>query len=155
MKTTSKKTYNSKSTLLLAVALIAVAAVAAPFATAADKNAQPLMTVAGLAGSWEVELSSYGTCGNGTHLLIFTLNSKGASGDFGDTYNTSGCGKGSNPKQTFTIDSLNTDGTGTATFSNNGTPLTLSIQVNTAINVFSLVDITDVNEIWAGTAIRQ
>jgi hypothetical protein len=155
MKTTGNNKHNSKSTLLLAVALITVAAVAIPFATAADKNAPPPVTVAQLAGPWFVEFSSYGACGNGTHLLIFTLNKAGSADDFADTYNTTGCGEGQHPSQTFTIDTLNSGGNGTATFSNNGNPLTFNIQVNTAANLISLVDSTNANQIWSGTAVKQ
>jgi hypothetical protein len=155
MKPTGKNAYNSKSTLLLAVALLAVAAIAVPFAMAADKNAAPPITVAQLAGPWFVEFSSYAACGNGTHLLIFTLNSTGTADDFADTYNTTGCGQGQHHSQTFTIETLNSDGTGTATFSNNGTPLTFKIQVNTAVNLISLVDVTNADQIWSGAAVKQ
>jgi hypothetical protein len=155
MKTMSNNNHNSKSTLLLAVALITLAAVAIPSATAADKDAPPPITIASLAGSWEVEFFTTANCGNGTHLWIFTLNSSGVSDDFADTYNTSSCGQGQNHDETFTIETLNVDGTGTAKYSNGTLPLTFNIQVNTATNVFSLVDITDKGQYWSGTAIKQ
>jgi hypothetical protein len=155
MKTTSKKTYNSKSTLLLAVALIAVAAIAAPMATAAEKNAPPPVTIAQLAGSWKAAINTNADCGAGVHVLVFTLDDKGSATDVADTFNTTECGQGEHTDQTFTITSLSSDGSGTATYSNAGLPLNLTIQVNPAGNVFILADTKDAGQYWAGTAVKQ
>lgn len=153
MKTTSKKTQNKLSALLIALTLLTVIATAAIPASAG--GVKPPITIANLAGPWTVVIYSNGDCGDGTHILEFTLNSSGVSGDFGDTYNTSVCGKGVHHDQTFTIETLDAEGTGTATFTNDGTPLTFSIQVNPTGNIFSLVDVTDVGSYWMGTAVKQ
>jgi hypothetical protein len=152
MKMTNSKAQNKLQVLLVSLAMVAVMAVAAPFAAASD--AHPETTIANLAGNWEIFLYADSTCGNGTHYLIITLNAKGFADDFADSYNTSGCGLGQFHSQTFQIDTLNADGTGTATYSNNGTPLTLSIQVNVAKNVFIVMDNTDAGEYWLGTALK-
>jgi hypothetical protein len=153
MKTTSDKTLNGKSTLLLAVALLAVAAIAAPLASAADKNA--LVTIAQLAGSWKAAINTTADCGTGLHVLVFTLNEKGSATDVADTFNTTECGRGEHTDQTFTITSLSSDGSGTATYSNAGLPLTLTIQVSPNKDVFNLADTTDAGQYWGGTAVKQ
>lgn len=150
MKASRKSLRNKLSTIAIATVLVTLAAVIP--AAAAE---HPPITVAQLAGPWFVSFSSHASCGNGTHLLIFTLNSTGTADDFADTYSTTGCGQGQHPSQTFTIETLNSGGTGTATFSNNGNTLTFNIQVNLAGNLISLVDVTDVNQIWSGTAVKQ
>jgi hypothetical protein len=155
MKATSNNTHNSKSTVVLAVALIAIAAFAVSFATAADKNARPLITVANLAGSWKAAINTTADCGTGIHVLVFTLNSSGTATDVADTFNTTECGQGEHTDQTFTITSLSSDGSGTATYSNAGLLLTLTIQVSPSKNVFNLADITDASQYWAGTAVKQ
>jgi hypothetical protein len=155
MKTIGKNTHNSKSTLLLAVALMTVAAVAAPLVTAAGKNAPPPVTVAQMAGSWKAAINTNADCGAGVHVLVFTLNDKGSASDVADTFNTTSCGQGENKDQTLTITSLSADGSGTATYSNAGLPLTLTLQVSPNKDVFNLGDITDAGQYWAGTAVKQ
>lgn len=150
MKALTKSLRNKLSTIAIATVLVTLAAV-----IPAAAGGQPPVTIAQLAGPWFVAFSSDGACGNGTHLLIFTLNSTGSADDFADTYNTTGCGQGQHSSQTFTIETLNSGGSGTATFSNNGNTLTFDIQVNAAKNIISLVDVKDVNQIWLGTAVRQ
>jgi hypothetical protein len=152
MKTTSKKTQNGVSALLIAVTLVVVAAVAIP---AAAGGAKPPVTVAQLAGSWEAAINTNANCGAGVHLLVFTLNESGSATDVADTFNTTECGQGEHTDQTFTITSLSADGQGTATYSNAGLPLTLTIQVSPNRTVFNLGDITDSGQYWAGTAVRQ
>jgi hypothetical protein len=153
METTSNKTKNRLSSLLTALMLVTALAATAISASAGD--AKPAITIANLAGSWTVSYFSNASCGNGTHIQEFTLASDGVSSSFADTYNTSGCGQGQNHDETFTIDTLDADGTGTATFSNGDNPLTFQIQVNLSKNVFSLVDVTDVGQYWMGTAVKQ
>jgi hypothetical protein len=153
MKTTIKKTQNKLAAFLTALMLLTVIATAAIPASA--QGSKPLLTIANLAGTWTVAIYSNGACGNGTHILIFTLNSSGVSGNFADTYNSSACGQGQHPDQTFTIDSMDPAGFGTATFSNNKTPLTFNFQVNPAGNFFNMVDVTDAGSYWMGTAIKH
>jgi hypothetical protein len=149
MKTTSSKTENRILALLIALTLVMVMAVALPSALAED------ITIASLAGPWTVSYFSNGECGVGTHVQIFTLNSSGVSTPFGDSYDTSVCGIGENHDQTFTINKVDADGTGTATFSNNGNPLTFMIQVSPSKSIFSLVEVTSSNSQWLGTAVKQ
>jgi hypothetical protein len=149
MKAANNKTKNRVSALLVALAVVALMAGAAPSAAAED------ITIASFAGSWTVSYHSNASCGNGTHIQMFTLDSSGVSSSFADTYNTSKCGQGQNHDETFTIDSVDADGTGTATYSNGGNPLTFTIQLNPSKNVFSLVDTTDVGQYWSGMAVKQ
>jgi hypothetical protein len=153
MQTITNKTNNRLLSLLISLMLITVIATVAISASAGASRRT--ITIADLAGSWTVSYFSNGACGNGTHIQIFTLASSGVSSPFADTYNTSACSQGENHDQTFTVDSVNADGTGTATYSNNGTPLTFNIQLNPTKNVFSVVDVTDAGSYWFGTAVRQ
>jgi hypothetical protein len=142
--------------LLAALTLVTLVAFSMPSAAADSKGTiKPEITVANLAGSWQVAINTNAGCGAGVHLLVFTLNSQGSATDVNDTYNTTECGQGSIPDQTFTITSLNSDGTGTATYSNAGDTLTLSIQVSGNKQVFNLADTANSGQYWAGTAIKQ
>jgi hypothetical protein len=129
--------------------------VAVAIPAAADGKAEPEITVAKLAGSWQATFVGQDDCGIGSELVTFTLNSGEASSATWQ-YHTVSCGDGKNKDLSFTIDSLNSDGTGTATLQVIETSkISLSIQVSGNEQVFNLVDITDSNHYKEGTAVKQ
>jgi len=147
MKTTSNKTQNRVSAVVIALTVVMVMAVAAPTPAAA-------VTVAGLKGSWQAAIVGQGGCGMGSKLLNFTLDSSGVSTSGTWTANTASCGSTSIPL-TFNITSLNADGSGTATAEAGTGVFHYNIQVNTASNVFNIVEVSDSGNYEAGTAIKQ
>jgi len=68
-----------------------------------------------LTGSWQATLYGLGACGVGSTLVTFTLNNSGVASNANETYHTASCGDGSSIGNTFTIQSLNADGSGMAT----------------------------------------
>jgi hypothetical protein len=68
---------------------------------------------ADLSGAWQMTVIGQTGCGFGTTLYAFTLNTNGSSSNVTGTYHTAGCGDGSSSGNTFTIQSLNPDGSGT------------------------------------------
>jgi hypothetical protein len=152
MKTTSNKNHNKMPALLMAVTLVAVMSVAAPFATA---EVHPnVIKLANLAGSWQATLIGQGGCGFGSKLLTFTMNASGDSTTGNWSSNTTGCGT-SSVALTVTITSLNSDGSGTARLEAGSGVFHFNIQVNPTSNVFNLVDITDSANYEEGTAVKQ
>jgi hypothetical protein len=140
---------NKVSALLVALTVVAVMAMASPFAAAED------ITVAKLAGSWQATVIGEGPgCGFGSKLLTFTLNSSGDSTSGTWHYSTVSCGQDSEPA-VFNITSLDSDGSGTADLTVGGNTYTYTIQVNSSVNVFNLVDITDASQYEEGSAIKQ
>jgi hypothetical protein len=147
MKTTSNTTQNRAWTLVVVLTLVTLVAVAVPNASA--------VTVADLAGTWQATLFSNASCGVGTQVLVFSLNSSGIATDVQYNYHTSACGTGTDTNQSFTITSLNPDGSGTAQLVIEGTTTTYNIQANQGGTVFNMADITDKNQYHQGTALRQ
>jgi hypothetical protein len=154
MKATNGKTRNKVSALLFALAMVVAMAVAAP--SAAAENAHPqVVTVAKLAGSWQATVIGQGPgCGFGSKLLTFTLNSSGDSTEATWAYSTVGCSTFSE-SASFAITSLNSDGSGTAQLTVGGSVFNWTIQVNSAANLFNIVDITDSGNYEEGSAIKQ
>jgi hypothetical protein len=110
-----------------------------------------------LAGNWQVSLlSSGGGCGPGTTQVTFTLNASGAATNATEVSHSSGCGNTTSTGNTFTINALNANGSGTAGLScGAGCGFTFAIQVSPDRGSFNLVDITDPGQFLAGTAIHQ
>lgn len=118
-------------------------------------KAQPQITIAGLAGPWQLVLVGNTGCGTTSILFTGTLNSSGVA--TGTLTGSSGCGVTSTT-QTFTINSLNANGSGTANLTcGSGCGWDLTIQVNPARNVMNLVDVSASNpgNYIAGTAVKQ
>ena len=115
------------------------------------------ITKADLSGPWQVALvSGGGGCGVGTTLVNFTLNSAGSSSNAVLAGHTAGCGDTSLTGQTFTILSLNTNGSGTAGLScGPGCGFAFAIQVSADRSTFNLVDVTDPGQFLGGEAIHQ
>jgi hypothetical protein len=137
---------------LFALMLVTLLSVAIP---AAADGERPEVTLANLAGSWKTTIAGQGSCGIGSELLVFTLNSSGEATDVLYTAHTVKCGNQQFTDQTFTITSLNADGSGTAELNINGAVRHFTIQVSPARQVFSMVDLTDAGHYQAGTGILQ
>jgi hypothetical protein len=121
-------------------------------ASAQEAKVAPAVTIAQLAGSWQATLVGNTGCGLVSMLVTFTLNSSGSATDATITThlsgpNTSGCIDGTVlTGQTFTIDSLNSNGSGTAGLScGSGCGWNFQIQVAKNHQVANLTDIDTAN----------
>jgi hypothetical protein len=97
-------------------------------------------------------------CGFGTTLYTFTLNASGSSSNVTGTYHTAGCGDGTSSGNTFTIQSLNADGSGTANLTcGAGCGWNLNIQVSPDRSKFNVIDVSPANpgNFIEGVAIHQ
>jgi len=97
-------------------------------------------------------------CGFGTTLYTFTLNASGSSSNVTGTYHTAGCGDGTSSGNTFTIQSLNADGSGTANLTcGSGCGWNLNIQVSPDRSKFNVIDVSSANpgNYIEGVAIHQ
>ena len=108
-----------------------------------------------LAGSWQATLVGDTGCGAGTIVVDFTLNSSGTGP--ATLHGHSGCGNTTTSGQTFTVTTMNTNGSGTAGVScGPACGFTFSIQVAPDRAVFNMADITDpIPNALAGVAIHQ
>jgi len=114
------------------------------------------IVTANLAGKWQVALYGQGGCGIGSSLVKFTLNAKGKSANASDTSHSAGCGDTSSSGNTFTILSLNANGSGTAGLSCGAScGFLFNIQASPDRSTFNLVDVSDANNFLIGTAIHQ
>src|SRR5215472_15068923 len=71
------------------------------------------VTKSDLTGAWQGTFYGITGCGNSTEVFNFTLNSSG-SGIATAKYHTSGCGDGTATDVPITIESLGSNGSGTA-----------------------------------------
>jgi hypothetical protein len=127
-----------------------MAGVAINNSTAAD------IVTANLTGDWQVALYGQGGCGAGTTLVTFTLNSSGTANNATETSHTAGCGDPHSTGNTFTVQSLNPNGSGTANLScGPGCGFNFNIQVSPDRSTFNLVDVSDPNNFLIGTAIHR
>jgi len=116
-----------------------------------------------LAGMWQATLTGDTGCGITTLLVTFTLNAAGTGPatidghtSFPQSPQTPGCGDRINAGQRFTIESLSSNGSGTAGLScGAGCGWNFHIQVSPDRTVFNLVDITDPRNFLEGVAIHQ
>ena len=149
----TKRTSMRKVVLALLLAVTVAAVV--PVSAAQNVKVRPAITVAQLAGPWQIAVVGNTGCGVSSLLFTGTLNASGtATGTL--TGSSAGCGPGSST-QTFTITSLSSNGSGTAGLTcGSGCGWTFSIQVSPNKQVFNLVDVTDpAGNILAGTAVKQ
>jgi hypothetical protein len=140
---------------LLAVLLLATVGSLVTLSAAQDVKAKPAITIAQLAGPWQIGIVGNTGCGESSMIFTGTLNTSGvAVGTL--TGNSAACGP-STSSQTFTITSLSTNGSGTAGLTcGAGCGWTFYIQVSPNKQVFNLVDVTDVNgNNLGGTAVKQ
>jgi len=108
---------------VLALLVVATITLVTSLGSAQDAKAAPAITISQLAGPWQATLVGNTGCGLVSMLVNFTLNSSGAATDARITTHLSapnggGCIDGSvTTGQTFTIDSLHSNGSGTASLS--------------------------------------
>jgi hypothetical protein len=113
------------------------------------------ITKADLTGPWVVSLYAQTGCGVGTSQVNFTLNAVGVSTAATNKVHNS-CGDSTTTGNTFTITSLNTNGSGTAGLTcGTGCGWTFNIQVAPDRSTFTLVDLTDPLNYLQGTAVHQ
>jgi hypothetical protein len=159
MKTTNNTQPTSKRRsqvvrLAFVITLITFTLVAA--VTPAAAETRPEVTLAKLKGSWQATFVGQDACGIGTALVTFTLNSSGVATNATWQYHSVSCGDGANTGLNFTVDTLNSDGSGTATLNvSESSKITLTIQVSANSQVMNMVDFTDANHYVAATAIKQ
>ena len=124
-KIAGKRTTLMKNKIVGALALLFVATITfvTSSGSAQDATVKPPITIDELAGPWQATLVGNTGCGLVSMLVNFTLNSSGAATDARITTHLSapsggGCIDGSvTTGQTFTIDSLHSNGSGTASLS--------------------------------------
>jgi hypothetical protein len=111
-----------------------------------------------LTGSWQMTLYGQGGCGVGSSVVTFTLNSSGCATNAASTSHSVGCGDTTSSGNTFTILSLNANGSGTAGLScGTGCGFTLNIQVSPDRSSFNVVDVSSANpgNFLAGFAVNN
>jgi hypothetical protein len=109
-----------------------------------------------LTGSWQVTLYGQGGCGIGSALVTFTLNSSGVATNATETSHNVGCGDSTSTGNTFTIKSLNPDGSGTAGLScGTACGFNFNIQVSPDRSTINLVDVSDGGNFLAGVAVNN
>jgi hypothetical protein len=121
--------------------------------SAAQAKMSPI-TIAQLAGPWQIALIGTTGCGSSSLLFTGTLNSSGTA--VGTLIGSSGCGLEGTSTQTLTIRSLGANGSGVANLtcgSNCGWDF--FIQVSPNKQVFNLVDLDASNNYLGGTAVKQ
>jgi hypothetical protein len=145
--------YRPARLAVLAVLLLVTVGSLVSLSAAANAKPKALITIAQLAGPWQVSIVGNTGCGISSMMLSVTLNSSGTG--TGTLTGHSGCGNSSGP-QTFSIISLNGNGSGTAGLScGSDCAWTFAIQVAPNRQTFSVVDLTDPNQYLAGTAVKQ
>jgi len=137
------------STLCLVVVITAVEA---------SKASTGIVSKSDLAGSWQMTIVGQTGCGFGTQVYNFSLNASGSSSSVTGTSHTSGCGDTSISGDTFTIQSLSSNGSGTANLTcGSGCGWNLNIQVSPERSSFNVVDVSSANpgNFIEGTAVHQ
>jgi len=125
---------------LVVLSLVVVVALTTP------SSATGNIVKADLSGAWQMTIVGQTGCGFGTTLYTFTLNASGSSSNVTGTYHTAGCGDGTSSGNTFTILSLNPDGSGTAGLScGTGCGWNLNIQVSPDRSKFNVIDVSPAN----------
>ena len=120
--------------------------------SAQDAKAAPAITIPQLAGPWQATLIGNTGCGLVSMLVNFTLDSSGTATDATFTTHLSGPNKGGRidgtvtTGQIFTINSLNSNGSGTAGLScGTGCGWEFQIQVSKNHQVANLTDVDTAN----------
>lgn len=136
-------------------ALVLVLAFSTVQFAAAQEPAKPPITIAQLAGTWQIAVAGNTGCGVSSILFKGTLNTSGTgTGTF--TGSSAGCGS-SSTTETFSIISLDTKGNGTAGLTcGSGCGFIFNIQVAKNKQMFNMVDVVDGgSNVLAGTAVKQ
>jgi len=112
--------------------------------------------IADLTGSWQMTFFGQTGCGIGASLVTFTLNTAG-TGTATETGHNNGCPDGTSTG-TFTVQTLNPDGSGTAGLScGPSCGWNLNIQVSPDRSTFSVIDVSSANpgNFVAGVAVNN
>jgi hypothetical protein len=149
------KTYHQlvRRALLLALILVTIIVVVRPSRASIGRIVR-----SDVAGPWQMTIIGQTGCGFGTSLYTFTLDDHGSSSNVSGTYHTSGCGDGSSSGNSFVIQSMNPDGSGTANLTcGSGCGWNLNIQVSPDRSKFNVVDVSSANpgNYIEGVAIHQ
>jgi hypothetical protein len=116
------------------------------------------VSVANLAGNWDLSIIDATGCNFGSLLVTLTLNASGIATNATETGHTAACGNGTTTGNTFTITSLNPDGSGTANLTcGPSCGWNLNIQVSADRSTFNLVDVSSANpgNFMSGQAIHR
>jgi hypothetical protein len=114
-----------------------------------------LVTTPDMTGVWQMVLLGQTGCGLGTTDATFTMNSSGVASGVVETSHSVGCGDGVSNSNTFTINSMNADGSGLAGLScGPGCGFAFAFQVSPDRSTMNLVDISDPGNFLSGVAIR-
>jgi hypothetical protein len=139
----------------LALLLLTTVASFRTVGSAQSTKAKPAFTIAQLAGPWTITLVGNTGCGINSMLFTGALNSSGvATGTL--TGSSTGCAP-SSTTQTFSITTLNANGSGTSNLTcGSGCGWDLSFQVSPSGGVMNLADVSPENpdNVLAGTAVR-
>ena len=146
---------NLKSMRTVVLGLLLLATVASLVAVSAAEKVKPEIAIGQLAGPWQIAVAGNTGCGVSALLFNGTLDSAGtAVGTL--TFSSAGC-KLSSGTQTFTITSLDANGSGTANLScGSDCGWDFNIQVTANKQLFNLVDVSNGGaNVLAGTAVKQ
>jgi hypothetical protein len=151
------KNFNSRTLAVLIFAAFALLSTAATAQEAKQEKpaAPPPITIAQLAGPWQIAIVGNTGCGVNSMLFNGKLSTTGvATGTL--VGSSAGCGS-STTTETFTIISLKPNGSGTAGLTcGSGCGWVFNIQVMKSLQLFNLVDVSDGgSNVLAGTAIHQ
>lgn len=142
----------ARLTVLVVLSLVTIIAMSTP------SSATGNIGKADLAGPWQVSLILANSgCGPMSILVNFTLNSNGSATN-ATLVSHSSCGDTTTSGQTFTVNTLNSNGSGTAGLScGTGCGWAFNIQVAPDRSTFNLVDVSSSNpgNYVQGTAIHQ
>jgi hypothetical protein len=125
---------------------------------AINNSTVPNIVRSNLLGKWQFVTYGQGGCGVASTQTTFTLNSSGVATDAASTSHSVGCGDSTTTGNTFTIQSLNANGSGTANLTcGSGCGFNYSIQVSPDRSTINLVDASSANpgNFQAGTSIHQ
>jgi hypothetical protein len=113
---------------------------------------------ADLQGAWQMTVIGQTGCGFGTALYNFTLNGSGIASGLTGKSHTAGCGDSTISGDSFTIQTLGANGSGTAGLTcGPACGWTLNIQVAPDRSTFNLIDVStsNPNNFIEGVAVHQ
>lgn len=153
---TTNRNINKHCKLTRKIVLTALLMAGTIFLIASSVEANAQITLAHLAGPWQIALVGNTGCGQSSLLFTGSMNASGTAPGFLSGSST-GCPSSNNIAETFTINSLDSHGSGTASLSC-GTFCGWNFQIQVASNeqTFNLVDTKNGgNNVLAGTAVSQ
>ena len=125
---------------------------------AVNNSTAAKVSIANLLGKWQLALYGQTGCGIGSSLVTFSLNAAGVATNASNTAHNAGCGDTVSTGNSFTILSLNANGSGTAGLTcGTGCGWTFNIQVSPDRSTFNVVDVfaANPNNFLVGTAIHE